>query len=113
MSVAAIIVAAGRGHRAGTPVPKQFVALAGRSVLARTLEAFLSHPAVDRVQPVINGADRASYDAATAELPRVRRERLRPPVLGGATRQVSVRHGLDALEADAGPEVVLIHDAAR
>ena len=47
MSVAALIVAAGRGARAGDGLPKQYRSLAGRPVLARTLEAFLAHPQVD------------------------------------------------------------------
>ena len=99
----ALIVAAGRGQRAGEGLPKQYRQVGGQSVLRRTLAAFLDHPRVDAVQVVINPADRALYDAATAGLS------LPEPLAGGATRQESVRLGLEAIDADR----VLIHDAAR
>jgi 2-C-methyl-D-erythritol 4-phosphate cytidylyltransferase/2-C-methyl-D-erythritol 2,4-cyclodiphosphate synthase len=99
----ALIVAAGRGHRVGGGLPKQYRPLGGIAVLRRTVEAFLAHPRVDAVQVVIHPDDRGLYDAAVAGLP------LAAPVPGGATRQASVRLGLEAV---AG-ERVLIHDAAR
>jgi 2-C-methyl-D-erythritol 4-phosphate cytidylyltransferase / 2-C-methyl-D-erythritol 2,4-cyclodiphosphate synthase len=105
--VAAVIVAAGRGYRAGGDMPKQYRALAGEPVIRPTLAAFLSHPQIDAVQPVIHPDDEAIFQAATAGL-----ERLLPAVPGGATRQASVRAGLEALRA-AAPDLVLIHDAAR
>ena len=105
--VAAVIVAAGRGYRAGGDMPKQYRALAGEPVIRPTLAAFLGHPHIDAVQPVIHPDDEAIFRAATAGL-----QRLLPPVPGGATRQASVRAGLEALRA-AGPDLVLIHDAAR
>ena len=105
--VAAVIVAAGRGYRAGGGMPKQYRALAGEPVIRPTLAAFLGHPQIDAVQPVIHPDDEAIFRAATAGL-----QRLLPPVPGGATRQASVRAGLEALRA-AGPDLVLIHDAAR
>jgi 2-C-methyl-D-erythritol 4-phosphate cytidylyltransferase/2-C-methyl-D-erythritol 2,4-cyclodiphosphate synthase len=110
MSVAAIIVAAGRGSRAGEGLPKQYRALAGEPVLARTLRAFLGHPGMDLVLPVIHPEDDALYEAAARGFGTD--ARLRPPAIGGATRQASVRSGLEAL-AEAGPEIVLVHDAAR
>ena len=51
MPVVAIIVAAGRGARAGGGLPKQYRGLGGRTVLARTIQAFASHPSIDCVQP--------------------------------------------------------------
>ena len=105
--VAAVIVAAGRGYRAGGGMPKQYRALAGEPVIRPTLAAFLGHPQIDAVPPVIHPDDEAIFRAATAGL-----QRLLPPVPGGATRQASVRAGLEALRA-AGPDLVLIHDAAR
>ena len=105
--VAAVIVAAGRGYRAGGGMPKQYRALAGEPVIRPTLAAFLGHPQIDAVQPVIHPDDEAIFRAATAGL-----QRLLPPVPGGATRQASVRAGLEALRA-AAPDLVLIHDAAR
>jgi 2-C-methyl-D-erythritol 4-phosphate cytidylyltransferase / 2-C-methyl-D-erythritol 2,4-cyclodiphosphate synthase len=105
--VAAVIVAAGRGHRAGGEVPKQYRTIAGEPVIRPTLAAFLSHPEVDAVLPVIHPDDAQAFGAATAGLTNMLR-----PVFGGATRQASVRAGLDALRGNA-PKVVLIHDAAR
>ena len=113
MSVAAIIVAGGRGERAGAAIPKQYLRLGARSVLTRALGAFLSHPAVDVVQPVIGAEDSPLFDAIRAELPDSATSGLREPVAGGDTRQQSVRHGLEALAADGPPEIVLVHDAAR
>jgi 2-C-methyl-D-erythritol 4-phosphate cytidylyltransferase / 2-C-methyl-D-erythritol 2,4-cyclodiphosphate synthase len=105
--VAAVVVAAGRGYRAGGDMPKQYRAIAGEPVIRPTLIAFLRHPQIDAVQPVIHPDDADAFRAATAGL-----DNLLPPVPGGATRQASVRAGLDALRA-AAPELVLIHDAAR
>src|ERR1051326_9162479 len=85
-SVAAVVVAAGRGLRAGGDMPKQYRELAG--------------------EPVIRPADGARFGGATVDL------KLLAPVFGGATRQASVRAGLEALAA-LRPDVVLIHDAAR
>jgi 2-C-methyl-D-erythritol 4-phosphate cytidylyltransferase/2-C-methyl-D-erythritol 2,4-cyclodiphosphate synthase len=104
--VAAIVVAAGRGLRAGGDVPKQYRSLHGRPVIAPSLAAFVRHEGVSLVQPVIHPDDAALFAAATGGL------ELRPAVPGGATRQASVRAGLEALVA-AAPDIVLIHDAAR
>jgi len=110
--VAAVIVAAGTGSRmAGADgLPKQYRTLAGRSVLAHTLSAFLDHPAIDRVVTVIHPDHAALYAAAIADL--AGHPGLAPPVVGGATRQASVRCGLEAL-AGFAPDAVLVHDAAR
>ena len=105
--VAAVVVAAGRGYRAGGDMPKQYREIAGEPVIRPTLAAFLRHPQVDAVQPVIHPDDADAFRTATAGL-----DNLLPPVPGGATRQASVRAGLEALRA-AAPELVLIHDAAR
>lgn len=105
--VAAVVVAAGRGLRAGGDVPKQYRELAGEPVIRPALIAFLSHPRIGAVQPVIHPDDQAMFGAATAGL-----SNLLPPVWGGATRQASVCAGLEAVGAKA-PDVVLIHDAAR
>lgn len=107
MRVAAIIVAAGRGERAGGGLPKQFRPLGGEPVLRRSLRLFAAHSGIDAVQPVIEPTFDAEYRAASADM-----EKLLTPVAGGVTRQRSVRAGLEALEL-AVPEVVLVHDAAR
>lgn len=113
MQVGAIIVAAGRGRRAGDGLPKQYRLLGGVSVLGRTLGVFLSHPRVERVQVVIGAEDAADYRAVLPE--GADAAKLLPPVVGGATRQESVLNGLEALAAHGAGDgaVVLIHDAAR
>jgi 2-C-methyl-D-erythritol 4-phosphate cytidylyltransferase/2-C-methyl-D-erythritol 2,4-cyclodiphosphate synthase len=103
---AAIIVAAGRGLRAGPGGPKQFRSIGGRSVVAHALDAFCRHPSVNWVQPVCHADDSVPFAEATEGLTYL------PPVPGGATRQASVRAGLRALK-EVAPDVVLIHDAAR
>ncbi len=105
--ISALIVAAGRGTRAGGGLPKQYRPLQGKPVLRHTLYALLGHKAVRDVQVVIHPDDAALYEAATAGL-----KHLRPPVFGGYTRSRSVLNGLEALATDA-PDIVLIHDAAR
>jgi 2-C-methyl-D-erythritol 4-phosphate cytidylyltransferase/2-C-methyl-D-erythritol 2,4-cyclodiphosphate synthase len=105
--IAAVVVAGGRGLRAGGDLPKQYRELAGEAVIRPALSAFLSHPQVGAVQPVIHQQDEEIFRTATAGL-----EKLLPPVWGGATRQASVRAGLEGLSASA-PALVLIHDAAR
>lgn len=102
-----IVVAAGRGQRAGEGPPKQFRAIGGETVLRRTLARFSGDSAIRRVLPVIHADDSTACLEAAAGL-----ERVAPPVTGGATRQASVRAGLEAL-ADDPPDLVLIHDAAR
>lgn len=106
MKIAAIIVAAGKGTRAGGEVPKQYRELGGEIILRRTMRAFLEHSEVDAVQTVISGTDEASYRAAAEGLSALE------PVEGGATRQASVKAGLEALDPHQ-PDYVLVHDAAR
>ncbi len=108
----ALIVAAGRGHRLGAPLPKQYLRLAGRAILAHTISAFAARSEIDTVRVVINPDDRALYDAALAGLPADHEAKLLEPVAGGAERQDSARNGLESLEPMA-PRAVLIHDAAR
>lgn len=106
---AVLIVAAGRGTRAGTEVPKQYVDLGGASILARTVEVFLSLDEVTRITIVIAEADEGAYAAA---LEGITDPRITAPVVGGESRTASVRAGLEALASDP-PATVLIHDAAR
>jgi 2-C-methyl-D-erythritol 4-phosphate cytidylyltransferase/2-C-methyl-D-erythritol 2,4-cyclodiphosphate synthase len=102
----ALVVAAGRGRRFGAPKPKQYASLGGRPLIRHCLDAFLAHPAIDAVRVVIGPDDGDDYGAATIGLD------LLPPVLGGDTRQDSVRLGLDSL-ASLNVSRVLVHDAAR
>ena len=113
-SLAILTVAGGRGFRAGEGIPKQYRDLLGETVLARTLGAL--HVAAPQavLLTVIHPDDRALYDASIAALSPAARDRLLPPALGGASRQHSVRNGLEALQAlEKPPKTVLIHDAAR
>ena len=110
-SVAVVVVAAGRGERAGLAgdhEPKQYRTVGGQAILARTVNAFLNHPRVRWVLPVIHPDHEPRY----AALGLVSAERLLAPVHGGSTRQESVLSGLKAL-APLKPELVLIQDAAR
>ncbi|MFN3960085.1 MAG: bifunctional 2-C-methyl-D-erythritol 4-phosphate cytidylyltransferase/2-C-methyl-D-erythritol 2,4-cyclodiphosphate synthase [Parvularculaceae bacterium] len=109
-TVAAIIVAAGRGVRAGTAGPKQYRDLAGETVLARAARAFLDHPEIDSVRVIIHADDHDLYEQSISSLRG--RVNLLPPVTGGRERQDSVRLGLESLAGDP-PGLVLIHDAAR
>ncbi len=106
MTNAAIIVAAGRGSRAGGDQPKQWQPLAGRRVIDWTVAAFRATPGLDRIVVVLHPDD---LDLFT------------PPdgvevTTGGATRAQSVRNGLEYLAATAGDASIahtLIHDVAR
>lgn len=102
MRVAAILVAAGTGSRFGAEMPKQFLMLAGKPVIRHAAEALAAE--VSLLQPVGNGA---SIDGLLEGV-----RGCLPSVPGGATRQDSVRAGLEALVPHA-PHIVLVHDAAR
>ena len=104
--IAVLIVAAGRGERAGGPVPKQYAPLLGKPILRWSVEAFARHAKVRAIQVAIGPDQDSAYTDAVAGLD------LLAPIVGGATRQESVRRGLEAL-ASAVPDIVLIHDAAR
>jgi 2-C-methyl-D-erythritol 4-phosphate cytidylyltransferase/2-C-methyl-D-erythritol 2,4-cyclodiphosphate synthase len=100
----ALVVAAGKGERAGGGVPKQYRAIGGKAILAHAVDALLRHPGVDRVQAIIGRDQEALYRAAIGDRP------LPPPVTGGESRRESVRRGLAAIGSATH---VLIHDAAR
>src|SRR5256714_2581698 len=102
----ALIVAAGRGTRFGGILPKQYMPLAGSSLLRHAVTAFAMHTRVARVLVTIRPEDRELFDCAVAGLS------VLSPVPGGAERQDSVRLGLEGLAAHK-PDRVLIHDGAR
>lgn len=109
-SIAVIIVAAGKGERAGadgSTDPKQYRSIGRVPVLAHTVRAFLALPAVTSVTAVIHADHQDRYGALG-----LADARLLPPVIGGASRQASVLEGLKAL-APSRPDLVLIQDAAR
>ncbi len=108
--IAAVIVAAGKGERASTAaasVPKQYRDVAGRAVLARTIEAMLSSSTINLVLPVIHRDHLPLYLRLGLSDPR-----LLPSVFGEDTRQDSVLSGLEAL-VPYRPDLVLVQDAAR
>jgi 2-C-methyl-D-erythritol 4-phosphate cytidylyltransferase/2-C-methyl-D-erythritol 2,4-cyclodiphosphate synthase len=106
MQTIALIVAAGRGERFGAALPKQYACLGGMPVLRSSILAFARQAGVDAIRVMIGPGDRELYERATDGL------ELLPPLTGSATRQATVRAGLESLE-EVKPARVLIHDAAR
>ena len=113
----ALIVAAGRGQRAGHGLPKQYRPLPNKpntSILAASLAAFLAHSEIDFIAVVIHRDDAGLYEAAVQDF--ADNPKLLPPIIGGETRQQSVLFGLEGLAAqfaETPPKQVLVHDAAR
>ncbi len=107
MTVAALVLAAGRGERLGLGLPKAYVGLGGRSLLERSLIAMERAPDIDFVQPVIGLHDTQHF----AGLPLAPSPKRLEPTTGGAERQDSVAAGLAALPESV--EWVAVHDAAR
>ena len=106
MKVAAIIVAAGSGTRAGGEKPKQYQSIGGKSMLRLSLEAFASHPRISHVVTVIGEGQNADYAEEAKDLG------IEDAITGGASRQESCRLGVEACLVHS-PDYVLIHDAAR
>lgn len=106
--IVALITACGRGNRfnSNDGIPKQYLPLAGISLLRHTILAFLNHPQINDVICVIHPEDVALYEEASAGLD------LLNPVFGGDTRQSSIRLGLETLR-DYNPDKILIHDGVR
>ena len=102
---AAIVVAAGKGLRAGQPMPKQFAQWRGKPMVRHSVEALAEAGATKIVVAIPDGANEIAREALAG----IARVEL---VIGGATRQDSVRLALEALGPGA-PERILIHDAAR
>ena len=104
--IAAVVVAAGDGVRAGGDLPKQFRRIGGETLLEHALSAFVKAPNIAFVQPVTRSKDLALARTLTSGM------KVLAPVSGGVTRQASVCAGLEALLPHS-PDIVLIHDAAR
>lgn len=106
-----IIVAAGMGNRFGSNIPKQFVSLAGKPVLMRTIESFSEIGKDSEIVIVLNKDDISLWN----DLCRLHGFVSPAVVFGGATRTESVRNALNYLKLDsANPsDIVLIHDGAR
>ncbi len=106
-TIAALIVAAGRGSRCRNKLPKQYHVIGNAPVLRHTLNAFANHPEIDLILPLIHPDDETRYEQAAKDI-----AKCLPAIHGGATRQQTVRRGLEALAA-TDTQIVLIHDAAR
>ena len=105
-----LIVAAGRGTRAQSDIPKQYIEIGGKTILRHTIDRFLALPDIDQITVVIAKADKPVYSEALNGL---EDPRITQPVVGGDTRAKSVRAGLEAMAKSGPPQHVLIHDAAR
>ena len=104
-----LIVAAGRGVRSKSMVPKQYLQLGNQTVLRKNIENFICEPLIDFVQVVINEKHENFYKEAIAE---IASPKLLPSCFGGQTRSESVKNGLEAI-ANNGCTKILIQDGAR
>jgi len=102
-----IILAAGSGQRFGNDTPKQYCALAGKSVLYHSVYTFLSHEKLGSIQVIYDPLHQKYYDDAMKELD------LPAPIAGGKSRKESVFNGLKSLHDIKDDEYILIHDGAR
>ena len=102
----ALLVAAGISERMKADLPKPYLHLGEESLMRRTVKAFLGQPGIDGVRVVIRREHHALYKKAVEGLT------LLPCVVGGDTRQESVRLGLESI-AHRRPKYVLVHDIAR
>lgn len=107
----ALVPCAGSGSRAGSPLPKQYVEVAGRSLVHWALEALLNTPGIDGALLVVSPGDTRHEQALPAAL----RQRVWISACGGESRAASVLNGLKALQELGLREQdwVLVHDAAR
>ena len=103
----ALVVAAGQGSRSGLDKPKQFEVIKGKPMLRHSVQSFLSHPLIDQLWIAHGDGQDPMVMETISGLANVNL------VLGGKTRQDSVRHGLAAIRNAGGAANILIHDAAR
>lgn len=108
----ALIVAAGKGKRLGSEIPKQYLPLDGEALLVHSVRAFAQHPDIDAVQVVIAEGDEQLYYKAISPIIDSGTHKLLDFIIGGAERQDSVKQGLESAKMFK-PTNVLIHDAAR
>jgi 2-C-methyl-D-erythritol 4-phosphate cytidylyltransferase/2-C-methyl-D-erythritol 2,4-cyclodiphosphate synthase len=108
--VIVVLVAAGRGTRAGEGLPKQYRKLAGKTILTHVLDRFGTALPGATIIPVIHTDDQGLFGDAIGACSA--KSMVRPAVYGGATRQESVLNGLKAIAKDLY-KIVLIHDCAR
>lgn len=104
--IAALIVAAGQGSRAGGDIPKQYRQIGSKSVLAHAHDALTAHDGVSAIHIVLGEGEEDRAQAALGD-------RTAHFVTGADSRRGSVRAGLEAIATGGGADIVLIHDAAR
>ena len=103
-----ILVAAGTGHRMGINQPKQYLDIAGRTLLEWSVQPFLECPQIRRVVVVLSKEDNQFSQPPLASHPKI------TTVPGGQERYQSVLSGLNALSNTVqGSDWVMVHDAAR
>ncbi len=106
----AVVLAGGTGSRMGSPVPKQFLDLAGRPVIAYSLEVFCHHPAIDEVAVVVHPGWRQRMEEIATE---GGWEKLKKVVDGGSERYMSSLNAIMAYIDEPADTNLLFHDAAR
>jgi len=106
----AVILAGGTGSRVGGPVPKQFLTLAGRTVIAHSIETFNNHPAIDEVAVVVHPDWRGRMEEIAAA---GRWGKLKKIVDGGSERYMSSLNAIMAYIDEPDETNLLLHDAAR
>lgn len=107
----AIIIAGGVGTRMGRDIPKQFIKVDGKTVLAYTLESFQKHPLIDAIEVVcIKGWE----DVLMEEVRKYGISKFKCKVEGGTSCQESIRNGIYNLEGKCSDgDIVIIHDGIR
>ena len=105
----ALIVAAGKGIRSKSTVPKQYLYFGQKYVLEKNIENFIAEPLIDFVVVVINEDHLEFYEKAIAK---INNPKLLPKCFGGKTRSQSVKNGLKAI-SEIGCKKILIQDGAR
>ncbi len=107
----AVIIAGGSGQRMGEDIPKQFILVEGKPVIAYTLEGFQAHPLVDSIVVVCLAGweeqlQKYALNSGITKLSSI--------VLGGSTAQESIRNGVFSLEGKCDPaDIIIIHDSIR
>lgn len=106
----AVILAGGTGSRMGSSVPKQFMPLAGRTVIEYSIETFCNHPAIDEVAVAVHPDWRGRMEEIVAS---GRREKLKKIIDGGSERYMSSLNAIMAYIDEPDDTNLLLHDAAR
>ena len=106
----AVILAGGTGSRMGSSVPKQFMPLAGRTVIEYSIETFCNHPAIDEVAVVVHPDWRGRMEEIVAS---GRKEKLKKIIDGGSERYMSSLNAIMAYIDEPDDTNLMLHDAAR